>query len=66
MANATASATQHALNRRLLPIRDCFRLIERAAVRKLPFDRHQPVRRMNGASGLRTIARQQRPGNGLI
>jgi hypothetical protein len=48
MATKNADATKHALSRRRPHIRDGFRLTDLTAVRGRPFDRHQPVRQMNG------------------
>src|SRR4030081_751694 len=52
MATAkNAVVAKHALSRRSLRIDYRFRLIGRApASGRRPFDRHQPVRRMNGAN----------------
>src|SRR3984957_13780340 len=44
-----ADIAKHAVSRRALPIRCRFRLIGLNRLRGLPFDRHEPVRRMNGA-----------------
>jgi hypothetical protein len=48
MAIKTADITKHALSRRRPHIRDGFRLLNLTADRGSPFDRHQPVRQMNG------------------
>jgi hypothetical protein len=48
MATRKADATKHALSRRRPHIRDGFRLTDLTADRGRSFDRHQPVRQMNG------------------
>jgi hypothetical protein len=48
MATKKADVTKHALSRRRPHIRNGFRLTDLTAVRGRPFDRHQPVRQMNG------------------
>jgi hypothetical protein len=48
MATKKADVTKHALSRRRPHIRDGFRLSDLTADRGRSFDRHQPVRQMNG------------------
>jgi hypothetical protein len=61
MATKKADVTKHALSRRRPHIRDGFRLTDLTADRGRPFDRHQPVRQMNGGeSAPPSIAGQDR------
>jgi hypothetical protein len=49
-----ADVTKHALSRRPPHIRDAFNYPDWTAVCGLPFDRHQPVRQMNGQKAARS------------
>jgi hypothetical protein len=48
MATKKTDVIKHALSRRRPHIRDGSRLTDLTADRGQPFDRHQPVRQMNG------------------